>query len=97
MIKDKAKLKTFNLTITRVIYLPLSIVVAIFFMIINLLLLPLAFLKTLLHKMILLYRLPSKKRCLSLSLYFLLGIPMLLISQITDVIHFFVHSNKYDQ
>ena len=79
-IKDKTKLKRFNLLLTKLIYLPISIFTSLFFILINILLIPVAYLKTLIHKIALMYRMPAHlKRFIAFVIYLILGLPMLVL------------------
>ena len=86
--KDKNAVKKMNTRLTQITYTPVCLVNVLFFVSINLLLAPIAFLKTLLHKLLLTCRVNS---CINFGIfcfYLLLGLPMILISQLTDVYYF---------
>ena len=96
-IKDSKKQEAFNSALCRTIYVPVLAFSAIFFTVINILLLPFAFAKSLFHKFIL------YKRSQGMSIhrnkflmYIFTGIPMLLISIFTDLYWFIKHSYKWN-
>ena len=60
-------------------YAPISIVILGIFMAINLAMLPFAYLMTLVHKALLWHRYKSKKQIGSFFVFFIFGIPMLLL------------------
>ena len=97
MIKDHKKQENFNQAICKLVYFPVCIATATFFCICNFALVPFAFVKTLFHKFLL------HKRTGRLSthrnkflLYLFTGIPMLMLSQITDLYWFIRHSYKWN-
>ena len=62
------------------------------FMAVNMLLVPFAFLKTVVHKFRLYRHYRASSTLYSFLLYLLLGIPMLLCSQVMDTYYFILHS-----
>ena len=72
-----------NKVIYVVTYTPLLIVISAFFLAFNLIMMPFAFFKTLLHKILIVSRgeLPFYK-CL---VYFVAGLPLLVLAQFTDL------------
>ena len=86
-----------NSVINKIIYLPISLAVSIPFVIVNLILIPLAYMKTLLHKCMLIFRMEAnKKRVVDFFIYLVLGPWMLILSQFKDFYNFIKHSNTYD-
>ena len=75
-----------------IIFLPVSIIVSLAFIAVNLILLPIAYLKTVAHKALLFRRYKGSYHCTNLFSYIALGIPMLLVSQFTDVYYFIHHT-----
>ena len=95
--KDRDKLEKFNSFCCKMIYVPICLFISAYFVICNLVLLPFAYLKSLFHK----YRLykntnglPQYRR--KLCIYFFFGVPLLLISQLTDLYYFIKHSYKWN-
>ena len=86
MIEDKKKLETLNKGIYLIYYTALSIPMSVVFMALNLLLMPLAYIKTCIQKVTLVRnRIIS---CPSFLAYLLVGPFVLLIAQLTDLIAF---------
>ena len=85
---DKGSVKRMNTRLTKITYAPVCFVNVLFFVSINLMLAPIAYLKTLLHKLLLTCRVNSCTNFCTFCFYFLLGLPMILISQFTDVYYF---------
>ena len=92
IIKDKGTLKQINDWCLNIVYFPVALTVLAVFMIVNLVLLPFAYLMTVVHKAMLLKRYKSSNQCQSLGLFIVLGIPILLIAQFADAYRFLVHS-----
>ena len=65
-------------------------------MAVNAILLPFAYFKTLLHKLLLLIRYKSASHCENLVIFIFLGLPFLVFAQITDAIRFMAHSYEED-
>ena len=61
-------------------------------MVVNGVMLPFAYIKTIVHKALLAKRFKSSNYCIDLFVFTLLGVPLLLCSQLTDMYYFFVHS-----
>ena len=81
MIKDKAKLRILNSVLSKISYFPLSLAISVPFLIVNVVLIPLAYSKTLLHKFILMFRMkPNIKRVAAFIGYLIFGILMLILS-----------------
>lgn len=90
--KDKKTLKAINTVYINVIYLPVSLLALSIFMVVNLVLIPFAYLKTALHKLLLLVRLKSTVYCQELVVWVLAGVPILLVAQVADAFRFMVHT-----
>ena len=91
-VKDRKKLKAFNDGVYGVAYFFVTIIISAVFIAFNLVMLPFAYLKTCVHKVNLLRQ--NKIQCSACFGYFLLGLPLLLISQVTDLWSFIVQSNN---
>ena len=95
-IKDRKKLESFNMAVCKLVYVPVALFMALYFAIVNFLLIPFAYIKTIVHKFKL-YKtaggMPLYRN--NLVIYILFGVPLLLISQITDLYWFFKHSYKW--
>ena len=79
-IGDKDTLENVNRTAYFIVYAPISLVILIVFMCVNLMLLPFAYIMTVVHKVILLRRYRSKYQWQALISFVTLGIPLLLAS-----------------
>ena len=97
LIKDKKKLAAVNELAFKIFYFPISLVVLSVFMAVNLILLPIAYGKTLIHKIVLYRRYRGTDLFKNVILFLVLGIPFLVCSQLTDVYYFMVHSFKTKQ
>ena len=62
-IEDRETLKTINSVCQNIVFLPISLCLLAIFMVVNLVLLPLAYLKTTVHKFLLLMRFKSTLYC----------------------------------
>eukprot|EP00353_Schmidingerella_taraikaensis_P005126 CAMPEP_0185586748 /NCGR_PEP_ID=MMETSP0434-20130131/45905_1 /TAXON_ID=626734 ORGANISM="Favella taraikaensis, Strain Fe Narragansett Bay" /NCGR_SAMPLE_ID=MMETSP0434 /ASSEMBLY_ACC=CAM_ASM_000379 /LENGTH=292 /DNA_ID=CAMNT_0028208111 /DNA_START=412 /DNA_END=1290 /DNA_ORIENTATION=- len=81
-LKDRARLERFNQRVYKMVYFMLFLMLGTFFVAINLMLVPFAYLKTCLHKIIL-----ARKGITSFAdvfLYVLGGLPMGIIAQVPD-------------
>ena len=97
IIRNKKKLEFINEWAFKIYYFPITLIVMSVFMAVNLALMPIAFLKTAVHKLVLLKKYRSKDHLKSAVLFIVLGAPMLLGSQFTDVYYFFKHTFKAKQ
>lgn len=77
-IKDKRKLAAINNIFFFIGYSFVTPFLVAIFVVVNLLLLPLAYVKTSIHKANLVYAYRGKSQCLNLGFFLLLGIPLLL-------------------
>lgn len=77
-IKDRSKLKTINQVCFHIVYFPLSIIVLAIFMTVNAALIPAAYFKTILHKILLLKKFKSASHSKNLVIFIVLGLPFLL-------------------
>ena len=92
-IKDRKKLEKFNLALCKIIYVPIVFCMAIYFSFVNALMIFPAYVKCLIHKYKLYKRyekMPYYRK--NLIAYVFTGIPMLIISQFTDLYWFIKHS-----
>ena len=78
VITDKKKLACINEMAFKIFYFPITVLVLSTFMFVNLLLLPIAYVKTIIHKAMLFRRYRSSDHTKSLLGFILLGIPFLL-------------------
>lgn len=100
--RKKRKLRRLNNVLVKLIFMPFALIYASGFAIANLLMMPLAYLKTVYLKAALI---TSKNRELlqkrhlvgNLVFFIFLGLPMLLLSQITDFYYFLAHLYLYKQ
>jgi len=91
-IKDKETLKYINGVCYYLVYSPLSLLILAIFVVVNLILLPFAYLKTVLHKTLLATRYNSSSYLKHLFIYIVMGIPFLLCAQFSDAYRFMVHT-----
>ena len=77
-ISDKKKLELINEWAFKIYYFPITLIVISIFMIVNLALVPIAYLKTVGHKLLLLKKYRSRDHLKNAVLFILLGIPLLL-------------------
>ena len=97
MVKDRRKLDKLNEICFVCVFGIQSSVLIIVFMAVNLLLVPFAYLKTILHKVLLLKSYKGRYQIRNLFIYVVLGLPFLICSQVTDVYHFVQHTFKSRQ
>ena len=78
LIQDKKRLEILNLSVYRIVYAVIAVILVAIFMSINLAMMPFAFLKTFLHKINLVrMNIIPWYQCLA---YFMIGVPLLLMS-----------------
>ena len=88
VIEDHQMLEAINTCCFHIVYLMILMVTLPVFMAVNMLLVPFAFLKTVVHKFRLYRHYRASSTLYSFLLYLLLGIPMLLCSQVMDTYYF---------
>ena len=86
LVKDAEKLKFLTNTVFMSLYTVVAFFLSIYYIICNTIMMPLAYLKTIAHKLNLLRM--KKINCLDCLLYVLVGLPLLLLAQITDLVTF---------
>ena len=82
-IKDKKRLQRMTKTIYYSIYTPFLIIISVIFLAFNLIMMPFAFLKTLIHKILIVSR--GEIPFYSIFSYLVIGLPLLILSQFTDL------------
>ena len=90
-IKNKRKLKTFNVMACKLIYLPILLVTSVIFFVSSILMIPFAYFKMVTFKFKL-YRKSTEQLCSKFFLYIVIGLPLLLIGSFTDLYWFIKHS-----
>jgi hypothetical protein len=95
--KNKKTLKKINEVCYLLVYGPLSLILLAVFITVNIALLPLAYLKTVIYKALLLLRYKSYYYCGNLCIYIVMGIPILLCAQVADVYRFMAHTYNTKQ
>lgn len=70
-------------------YFPITLITTIAFILINLILLPLAYLKSLLHKVLIVFKLKQKEKLIDLGRFFAYGFFVLAVGQIYEAVYFF--------
>lgn len=97
LVKDEDRLQKTNDTFTKVLFLPIALLVTLVFIAGNLMLVPFAYLVATVKKIKLVLKASRKKKAtapkvmsngLDLAFFVILGIPMLLVSQIFDAFYF---------
>ena len=96
-IKDRTVLERINKILCYIVYFPISVILLTIFMLVNAALLPLAYCKTVYHKLLLLFHYKSKGHCKNLAIFICLGLPILIIAQIFDAVRFMRHSYSSNQ
>lgn len=94
LISDQVRLRKFNEAILHLLYLPIAMGCVTFFLLFNMLLLPLSFAWSIAFKVNILINDLQKQKSESLTdiVFFLIfGIPLLLASQIVDLFYFIQH------
>ena len=91
-VKSRTTLQKINAVCCYLAYTPIFLCVLAVFIAVNFILLPLAYLKTLLHKLILVRRVTSRSNCGNLGIYMIFGVPFLLCAQLNDIYRFLVHT-----
>ena len=92
VIKDKETLRKINKFCFILVYAPFSLVLVVVFISVNLLLLPIAYFKTLIHKALLFQRYRNSSSLQNLFIFFLLGIPLLVLALFPDTYRFVRHT-----
>lgn len=79
-IKDDKKLERFNMKVCYVMYLPLAFVFGVGFAICNMVMIPFAYLKALVHKFLIFKRKMKPKKGFQMVFFLLFGIPLLIMN-----------------
>jgi hypothetical protein len=87
-ITDEKKLEAFNNFICKIIYFPICMLAVNFFTVVNWLLLPFAWIFSLVHKMTVLWKNPSCAAFLEIFVWFFFGLFFLFIASIPDFFRF---------
>ena len=95
--KSKRTLVLVNQVCFVISYMPIFLVCLVFFMIGNLVMLPFAYLKTIVHKAALMHHYKSINYCRGLLFFIVFGVPLLAATQISDIYHFTRHSFYLNQ
>ena len=72
-----------------VTYFPIALITTIFFVLVNSLLLPVAYLKSLLHKLLIAFKLKEKEALIDLLKFLVYGYFILAVGQIYEAKYFF--------
>jgi hypothetical protein len=80
MVKNMKKIAAVNEVAFNIFYTPIALILLAIFMTVNLALLPIAYAKTVLHKVILFKRQRGGEQWKNLLIFLFLGIPFLLLS-----------------
>lgn len=95
--KNKKVLENVNEVAFKFVFGLQALLMIALFILVNLGLVPFAYLKTLAHKTALLYKYRGFLQWKNLGIFFLLGIPFLLCSQFTNLYQFLKHMFKAKQ
>ena len=91
-IKNKAKLEKFNRVVCMALYFPIGLIVTAFFLASSLVMVPFAYLKVVLHKVLLANKQGRHASFYGQALFYtVLGLPILLITSLVDSVWFFRH------
>ena len=82
--------------VCQIIYFPVCFSLTIVFTICNLVIVPFAYCKAFAHKIILYKQSKGTKSLFSVIFFFFFGIPMLLMTVVTDIYWFIKHGYKWD-
>ena len=90
-IKDKARLQRFNTRVCKVVYFPIGLTITAFFLASSLVMTPFAYFKVVIHKFALGFRQRSPAMHAKAFLYLIFGVPLLVVTAITDSVWFLRH------
>ena len=96
-IKDLKRLVRINEVLFFIAYSFIMPFLLALFISVNLILLPFAYLKTILHKILLVKSYRGREQCINLVVFIALGIPFLIAAQVTDVYYFLRHTYRAKQ
>ena len=91
-IKNPDTLRMINEVCCQIAYFPLLLILSIIFVTVNAVLIPFAYIKTVIHKAILLSTYKSANQCYNLVIFVIFGLPILVFSQFVDLMRFVKHS-----
>jgi len=94
---NRRKLLRINYFANKFVFGVYSLLLLAVFMTVNLALLPPAYFKTLVHKVILYQKYKGSDQLQNVAIFGLMGIPFLVCSQVTDVFYFLRHTLKSSQ
>lgn len=90
-IEDKKKLRNFNSVVCKIVYLPLAIMITFYFEACSLILTPFAWLKVMVQKCKLAKRIGKGSHYTNAMIYFIVGVPVLVLTSFVDCYWFFKH------
>ena len=96
-VKNKKVLANVNEAAFKFVFGAQAILIICLFILVNLSLVPFAYLKTIAHKTALLYKYRRSLQWKNLGIFFLFGIPSLICSQFTNLYQFLKHMFKAKQ
>ena len=97
IVKNPKKRKSINRAILMITYLPFGLFSTIVFAALNLCLLPFAFVKSLLHKILIVFRVQKPQCLVELIQFTFFGLPMMTCGQIVEIKQFVVHLLNWEQ
>jgi len=96
-VKNQRRLKQINDAAIKFVFGIYAALLLAVFMAVNLALVPFAYVKTLIHKVTLFRHYHGKDQLKNVAVFALIGLPLLLCSQVTDVYYFLRHTFKSRQ
>ena len=91
-IKDPDTLQMINEVCCQIAYFPILLVLSTIFITVNAVLIPFAYVKTVIHKAMLLSTYKSASQSYNLVIFIILGLPILVFAQFADLVRFMKHS-----
>jgi len=96
LVKDPSARKRINRVILMITYTPIALLSIAVFFTVNVILLPMAFVKALLHKLLIVFRSKKKEHLAELINFTFIGLPVMLSGQAVELKEFVVHLYNWD-
>jgi hypothetical protein len=97
LVKDSVMRKRINKIILMITYTPVALLSILAFTVLNIVLLPLAYAKAMLHKLLIVFRLKKKQHIAELIYFAFIGLPVMISGQAVELKNFVVHLYNWDQ
>lgn len=91
LVKDNDIRKKLNMFFLKVIYTPVAVLSILAFVSINILLLPIAYIKALTHKMLIVFRQKKKQDFIEFIYFIFFGFPIMIVGNVVELKTFVVH------